>query len=56
MGSMDAALAKWGKPTPFPNPCLGPLDLDNGARYVGTLVCVFGGRGSQPLNCVGNKG
>ena len=34
IGSWDAALLKWGEPTPFPNPCLGEVDTSQGASYV----------------------
>jgi hypothetical protein len=34
VGSLDAALLRWGAPTPFPNPCLGPVDTAGGASYV----------------------
>ena len=34
VGSWDAALLKWGEPTPFPNPCLGEVDTSQGASYV----------------------
>ena len=33
VGSLDAALLRWGEPTPFPNPCLGPVDTTE-ASYV----------------------
>ena len=34
VGSLDAALVHWGEPTPFPNPCLGPVNTSAGASYV----------------------
>lgn len=32
--SLDAALLRWGEPTPFPNPCLGPVNTTGGASFV----------------------
>lgn len=34
VGSLDAALLHWGVPSPFPNPCFGPVDTTAGASYV----------------------
>ena len=34
VGSLDAALLKYGPPTPFPNPCFGPVNTTGGASYV----------------------
>ena len=34
VGSTDAGLLRWGEPTPFPNPCLGPVNTTGGASYV----------------------
>lgn len=34
VGSLDAGLLRWGKPTPFPNPTLGPVNTTGGASYV----------------------
>ena len=33
VGSLDAALLHWGVPSPFPNPCFGPVDTSS-ASYV----------------------